>query len=72
MSNWNITHWDKPISWEEAQDILFRKAAQQSIIMATIRSEVQAKNELIEYAKAGDKQAARVLREHTGLEFTKA
>jgi len=72
MDNWNITHWDEPVSWEEAQNILIGLAQQKSPYQASIMEELEAKAELIKFAKAGDKQAARVLREHTGLEFTKA
>ena len=72
MDNWNITHWDKPVTWSEAQSILTGLAEQKSPYQASIMAYLEAKVDLIKGAKSGDEQAARVLREHTGLEFTKA
>jgi len=72
MDNWSITHWDKPVSWSEAQGILVAQAEQKSACQAGIMAYLEAKVDLIAWVKTGDKQAARVLREHTGLEFTKA
>jgi len=71
MENWTITHWDKPVTWPEAQSILTGLAAQKSPYQASMIAYLEAKADLIKCAKGGDKQAARVLREHTGLEFSK-
>jgi len=68
---WNVTYNGKPITGEQAKKILTDKAIQAG---PGKMAEDEAKRlmALIESAKAGDKDAARVLYEHTLLEFTQA
>ena len=68
---WEVTYNGKPITGEQAKSILTDKAIQAGP-GKMFEDEAKRLMALIDSAKAGDEQAARVLYEHTLLEFKRA